>query len=453
MEPKPTPDQLQPFSENPRYWQYRGRPVLLLGGSIEDNLFQIEGLEEQLDLIASVDGNVIRNTMSDRDEGDARAFLRLADGRYDLEQWGEEYWNRFETLLRETAAREIMVQIEVWDRFDHSRDPWKSDPYNPSNNVNYTHEESGLAEEYPKHPARNEQPFFYTVPELENNEVVLPYQQAFVRKLLSRSLRHDHVLYCMDNETSGAEEWGAYWARFIKDEAAKQGKRVYVTEMWDTWDVTADIHRRTTDRPELYDFIDLSQNTWITGQANWDHAQVVWQRISEQPRPINSTKIYGNDAHGSAQDRGTDSRHAIECFWRNLVGGFASSRFHRPDHGINISPLAQQQIRSARALFSEYDIFRSRPDSDLSGLEGREANEAFLARIEGEAAVVYFPREGSVGLRLDEVGAASATAVKARWLSLERGEWAGEGEVEVEKGLARLEAPAQGEGWVALVSW
>ena len=29
------------YKENPRYWQYKGRPVLLLGGSVEDNLFQI----------------------------------------------------------------------------------------------------------------------------------------------------------------------------------------------------------------------------------------------------------------------------------------------------------------------------------------------------------------------------------------------------------------------------
>ena len=29
---------------NPAYWEYGGRPVLLLGGSIDDNLFQIQVL-------------------------------------------------------------------------------------------------------------------------------------------------------------------------------------------------------------------------------------------------------------------------------------------------------------------------------------------------------------------------------------------------------------------------
>jgi len=28
------------YKENPRYWQYKGKPVLLLGGTDDDNLFQ-----------------------------------------------------------------------------------------------------------------------------------------------------------------------------------------------------------------------------------------------------------------------------------------------------------------------------------------------------------------------------------------------------------------------------
>ena len=58
---------IRPFTENPRYWQYKGNPVLLLGGSGDDNLFQYPGLEEHLDLLQSVGGNYIRNTMSSRD--------------------------------------------------------------------------------------------------------------------------------------------------------------------------------------------------------------------------------------------------------------------------------------------------------------------------------------------------------------------------------------------------
>lgn len=157
-------DRIRPYVGNPRYWQYKGAPVLLLGGSREDNLFQIPDLKEHLDLLVSVGGNYIRNTMSDRDPGNVYPYRRLDDGRFDLDQWDEEYWRRFSNLLRWTAERDIIVQIEVWDRFDLSRDRWQAHPYRPANNVNYTAEQTGLAEAYPDHPAADKHPFFHTIP-------------------------------------------------------------------------------------------------------------------------------------------------------------------------------------------------------------------------------------------------------------------------------------------------
>src|SRR6056297_1149192 len=61
---------LQPWAENPWYWSYRGKPVLLLGGSDDDNLFQWPEREliAQLDRLKAAGGNVIRNTMSDRND-------------------------------------------------------------------------------------------------------------------------------------------------------------------------------------------------------------------------------------------------------------------------------------------------------------------------------------------------------------------------------------------------
>ena len=59
---------LQPWPENPWYWSWQGKPVLLVGGSDDDNLFQWPeaDLIRQLDRLAAAGGNVIRNTMSDR---------------------------------------------------------------------------------------------------------------------------------------------------------------------------------------------------------------------------------------------------------------------------------------------------------------------------------------------------------------------------------------------------
>ncbi|MBX3001759.1 MAG: hypothetical protein KF893_24760 [Caldilineaceae bacterium] len=105
-------DAIRPYRENPFYWQYKGKPVLLLGGSVEDNLFQIPNLEEHLDLLRSVGGNYVRCTMSSRDPGDVWPFaFDETRGRYNLEEPGEEYWRRFAHFLELTAEREIILQI------------------------------------------------------------------------------------------------------------------------------------------------------------------------------------------------------------------------------------------------------------------------------------------------------------------------------------------------------
>lgn len=43
-------DHIRPYAGNPYDWQYEGEPVMLFGGSKDDNLFQIPDLKEHLDL-------------------------------------------------------------------------------------------------------------------------------------------------------------------------------------------------------------------------------------------------------------------------------------------------------------------------------------------------------------------------------------------------------------------
>jgi hypothetical protein len=393
----PEEDQwIKPWSENPFYWQYKGEPVLLLGGTQTDNLFQKDYLETHLDSLQAIGGNYIRNTMSDRDPGDHRAFARNSDGKYDLNKWNDEYWNRLENMIRLANEHDIIVQIELWDRFDHSREDWLSDPYNPANNINYTYAESMLDSLYPESAVRNLQPFFFTVPELENNEILLNYQNAFINKILSVSLKYDNVLYCIDNETSGAEEWAIYWEKFIRDNA--RGKDIYITQMWDSWDVKSDEHKQTLDYPERYQYIDISQNSHVTGRTNWDNAQYVFGYIEDNPRPVNSTKIYGSDLFERWLPRGITTDHAIQTFFRNILGGFASSRFHRPTAGLGMSQLAINSIQTIRKIEEYVKMWEISPRMDL--LSSPDDNLAYLSVSKGEKYVIYFTGPGIVQLDL-----------------------------------------------------
>ena len=102
-------DRVQPYARNPRYWQYQGRPVLLLSGSQTDHIFLLDGLEAHLDEMHAVGGNYIRSTMSQREGKHLKPHLLQPDVTFDLDQWNEEYWTRFRNMLRWTAEREIFV--------------------------------------------------------------------------------------------------------------------------------------------------------------------------------------------------------------------------------------------------------------------------------------------------------------------------------------------------------
>jgi hypothetical protein len=352
--------------------------------------------------------------MSDRpDQGfEVYPFQRLPDGKYDLDQWNEEYWRRLANFLQWTADRAIIVQIEVWDRFDYSTKNWESQPYNPKNNVNYTPAQSGLAAHYPEHPGQNRQPFFFTTPPQRNNSVVLKYQQRFVQQMLSYTLQHDHVLYCMDNETSAEEAWSSYWADFIRQQAKRSGRTIYLTEMWDAWDLQAPEHRRTFDHPERYDFCDVSQNNQKQGQEHWDNFQWVRARLAPQPRPLNTVKTYGADG-----GRYGNNRAGLERWWRHILGGAAAARFHRPDSGLGLSQTAVVALKAARQLESVIKLWEVEPANAL--LSERSPNEAYLAARPGEAYALYFTDAGSVVLDLQ----AAPGRFDVRWLDLTTGEW------------------------------
>jgi hypothetical protein len=438
-------DRIQPYAGNSFYWQYKGRPVLLLGGSVEDNLFQIPDLEKHLDLLKSVGGNYVRCTMSSRDEGDAWPFERDPEtGLYDLNQPGEEYWRRFERFLRLTAERDIIAQFEMWDRFDFARAPWHLNPYNPKNNANYTAEESGLKEEINTHPGQRENGFFRSVPALENNQVLLQYQHRQVDQMLYLSLQHGHVLYCMDNETNESPEWGWYWARYIQAQAAEVGTGVACTEMWDDWNLLGSQHAATFDHPETYSFIDISQNNHQPADHHWENPQQIRERIiaSGHVRPMNSVKIYGANSgqYGSTRD-------AQERFWRNVFGGLASSRFHRPPSGQGLNDIAQVHIRSMRMFTDAIDIFTCEPHNDL--LQNRSWNEAYCTANPGIEYGVFFPDGGNVLLDVSAVGGKPLTV---RWLAIRESRWmAKAAAIQSKDGFARLITPTEEGYWAALV--
>ena len=430
---------------------------MLLGGSETDHIFLMDGLEAHLDELHSVGANYVRNTMSQREEIELKPHRLLPDGTFDIDQWNEDYWTRFENMLKWTADREIFVQIEVWDRFDFSTTHWEISPWNPANNVNYNFEQTVFDVEYPEHPARDKQPFFHSIPGMrqydEKLDLIRSHQVAFVDKMLSYSLDYGHVLYCMNNETSTPPPWGQFWIEHIQAKAAEKDVLVYVTDMFDDAFRGQEAEHIPTAfaDPGHYMFADVSQvNSRLYDRTHWETLRWLIEQVNVHPRPTNHVKIYGSGYHRFGTGGPEDG---VERFWRNILGGSAAARFHRPDAGNGLNDWAKCAIKAARLLEGQIPFWTMTPCMDL--LTCRSENDAYAVQSP-KGYAIYFTCGGSVDVDLS----GGSDLFELSWISVSMGlttETAqGGGYKPMEKnveggGVVSLAAPYKG-GWIAVLA-
>ena len=479
--------QIQPYSQNPSYWQYNGRPILLLGGSDRDNIFQWTGdgtkLTDHLDLLKNCGGNYIRCTMSSRaytSDGYRWDLLPYpfakVDGKYDLRQWNEEYWHKLRAFLRETKKRGIMVQLEFWDRWNESGDSrnarlgWYDSPWNPNNNSTYDWADSPLLS-----PGKTDFYNIFHYAAVKKDPVLLPLQERFVEKVIDEVIdnRNDHVLFQVDNESGIGDETlepDPYWARFARQYAAsKDAGDIFVCSSrrfhWPT------PYQATTfqdwGNPEVrvplvnaaFNFSDISQNNGVSGQRQYDN--ILWYRsrvLAHGARPINHVKCYHfnwpiGGSFGRDRMSPTDAEAGAK-FWRAVFAGAASIRFHRHTptrpaglrEGFGLAPEGQRHLRSMREFVDAVHVFRMNPRNDL--LSQRVTNEAYCLAEPGRQYAIFFTGEGDGRAQIEL--APSKRSFELRWLDIATSCW-GQGATVSSPGDYVLKAPGSGH-WVAVLT-
>jgi len=160
----------------------------------------------------------------------------------------------------------------------------------------------------------------------------------------------------------------------------------------------------------------------------------------KHPRPLNHTKIYsaGNTSWGSGTPK-----DGVERFWRSLIAGSASCRFHRPGGGIGLNDTAKACILSARKVARLVKFWQVRPRMDL--LSNREDDEAYVAAEPRKQYVLYFTDGGSVGLNLK----GARDRFQFRWIDVRTGNWADKKTITGGK-VVTINAPDKGS-WVAAI--
>jgi len=436
-------ERIRPWHKNAYYWEYKGKPVLLLGGSDEDNLFNHPDLVmRNLDALTKCGGNYIRCTLSCRDPGNVWPFMKV-DNKYDLDRFNPEFWNRLRKCLKEAYKRDIIVQIEIWDPHDFwnrgDRRPWLKSPWNPTMNLNYTSKNTHLLEEWSYHPSNKPQPFFLSP--IFKDEVLLRYQEKFVTRVLEETLEFPNVLYCIDNETRAPPEWTLYWAKFISERARAYGVKIQLTEMWDPWDLRHELHSVTYTHPEFFTFTEVSQNNWQRGKTHYE--RLLWFRKIlvkyGRPRPMNNVKIYGAPMprHSAIPELNLDR------FWKCIFAGCASARFHRPPTGIGLNEVAQRAIKVARAFTSSFDIFHCEPRPDLI-FDSKP--EAYCLAKPDEVYALYFPQGGKVRMRISDY----SRSLEVMWFNPEKIAFTIKEVLQMKNGTVNIKAPSESL-WLALL--
>ena len=440
---------LRPLAANKAYWSFKGQPTLLLGGFFQDNPFQWAGLDynflvQQLDLLVAVGGNYVRNAVTVRnlafpnfdDTGMAYPFVRTAGGLYDLDQWNPEYWSRLDTFLAETALRNVVVQLELWDQ-EPLACPWGLNPFNPKNNINYDTSQVSVPSSggFAKRLV-----FFSAIPQINNDTVLMAYQNRYIAKLLEISLQYDHVIYQVKNEYDMNPAVADYWATFLYNQALAAGRHVYVASspsLFPTSYTSTQFsvsHRNLAhpiNNPLLFSFGDLSTNSGGLGEDMYLN-QLTYRNAQNQVlrRPLNYTKSFAflQPVGVRWQDRTAgDDFMASSRLWRAVLGGAASFRFHRdtfngaaiPVGGVGLNPLAQTHLSSMRMLLGAIDVFSMEPSNDL--LSQRSTDEAFAMSDGGDQYVVYFTGQGDGQIGLDLSG--SSGTLQLNWLDIANKAW------------------------------
>jgi len=442
MVSQPAPGQISIMD---RYWQYKGEPVLFVSGSghghnpfIDHQMTTPDDgrdVSTEAEVIAHMDemvgvgGNYLRCVLNPGMAHGIQGFRFCAKSgdKADLNTMTGAFWSRLELFISEAEKRNVVVQLEIWDRFDLIDGSWQSwpvSPFNPKNNRNYTSAQSGLKTSY---KSFKQHPFLKGVPGHPDYEsasasrkaqydLVRGFQEKFIDKLISITFKYDNVLYCMNNETHEHPAWGKYWIKYIRNKADSRGKKILLTDMF--LSINADKVRNIYNS-DVYDYVDISQvNGNAPGEDHWDRVKGMIDAAGEVHKLLHMTKMYGADTAPGKWEGNTDN--VIGEMWRGLIAGVACARFHRPPWGLGLTTQAKSCIAAVRKIESKVKFWDVEPRLDL--LKNRQTDEAYLAANPGQAYILYFTAGGSGSVGLDLTDHANKD-FDLSWVDIGSGEW------------------------------
>jgi hypothetical protein len=135
----------------------------------------------------------------------------------------------------------------------------------------------------------------------------------------------------------------------------------------------------------------------------------------------------GGEMNGRNYSAGS-GKEAEDPFYKNVFGGAASVRFHRPEGfwGMGLTERAQVNIKAMTMFLEEFDVFSAGP---YEGIKYVGESEGYAMANLGKEYAVYFPT-GRYSLELDPWVFVGKVSIK--YLDIDSGEWSEEEELELD---------------------
>lgn len=189
------------LSENPRYYSYRGKPLLIVTsaehyGAVLNLDFDYERYLQALEAAgmnytrifsggpyveSQGSFNIRRNTLAPAPARYLAPWMKTAGGKYDLSRFNPDYFARLRSFMTAAARRGVIVEMTFFSSI-YGDAQWKINPLHPDNNVNRTR----LLERLRVHTL--------------DNDGLLEFQLALVRRIVAELNEFDNLLYEVQNE-------------------------------------------------------------------------------------------------------------------------------------------------------------------------------------------------------------------------------------------------------------
>ena len=434
---------IRPWPENPHYLAWGDTPVFPLGAAGYHSWTPISrpgtvDFEAQVDRLAAVIDAIgsphvcgfmrclpydPMNHMHDGTVTEVlQPWVRLADGRHDLERFEPAWEKRLGDYLAAALRRRIVVSLEVWDDWSVTRGPggaydpgagagWNAHPFNPRNNINYG---PGV---FPVETDRCNAPFYGTIPSLRDIKPVLELQKRYVDRVLAIAGDYPNVLLNISNESRAHLEWSRFWAGYIR-RRVPPGMMVGEMPSTNRKDGGGECEHAFSPMAlctdPRYDYVDISQGVSGHEFGGNPRQQALGggRRILEYRRAMAEAGTRRPLVVSKDYTRGPEGGDMV--LWSRFAGGAATARFHRlaGNHPASVSRFQHEAVGRLGRCIAQVPFWRMHPAPELVTALPAGAGANVLAEPGGHCVVQLIGGAAGEALR---VGLPPGTW-KVRWI-------------------------------------